>query len=44
MVVLIAYVLVLNFCAVSTLCSQVWVTEWPPIGKMAAHSAYNMLP
>ena len=22
--------------------SLVWVAEWPPIGKMAAHSAYNM--
>ena len=22
--------------------SKVWLTEWPPIGKMAAHSAYNM--
>ena len=37
----------LNFCAVSTLCafsyfSLVWVTEWPPIEKMTAHSAYNM--
>ena len=20
----------------------VWVTEWPPIGKTAAHSAYDM--
>ena len=22
--------------------SCVWVAEWPPIGKMAAHSAYNV--
>ena len=22
--------------------SQVWVTEWPPYGKIAAHSAYDM--
>ena len=22
--------------------SKVWVTEWPPFGKMAAHSAYNI--
>ena len=22
--------------------SQVKVTEWPPIGKIAAHSAYDM--
>ena len=22
--------------------SRVWVTEWPPIGKIAAHSAYDM--
>ena len=22
--------------------SYIWVAEWPPIGKMAAHSAYNM--
>ena len=21
---------------------KVWVAEWPSIGKMAAHSAYNM--
>ena len=20
----------------------VWITEWPPIGKMDAHSDYNM--
>ena len=20
----------------------VWVTEWPPLGKIAAHSAYDM--
>ena len=45
---LLLYVLVLNFCcAVRTLCmisyfSLVSVIEWPPIGKMAAHSVYNM--
>ena len=22
--------------------SSVWVTEWPPIGKIAAHSTYDM--
>ena len=22
--------------------SYVWVTEWPPIGKKAAHSAYDV--
>ena len=22
--------------------SYVWVTEWPPIGKIAAYSAYDM--
>ena len=21
---------------------KVWVTEWPPIGKIAVHSAYDM--
>ena len=36
-----------NFCAVGALCmlsyiSCVSVTEWPPIGKIAVHSAYNM--
>ena len=36
-----------NFCAVGAyVCfhsfSQVKVTEWPPIGKTAAHSAYDM--
>ena len=36
-----------NFCAVGALCmfsylSLVKVTEWPPIGKIAAHSAYEM--
>ena len=37
----------LNFCAVGALCvfhifSQVKVTECPPIGKIAAHSTYEM--
>ena len=35
-----------NFCAVGALCVfsyvLVKVTEWPPIGKIAAHSAYDM--
>ena len=22
--------------------SYVWVTEWPPVGKIAAHSAYEV--
>ena len=22
--------------------SEVWVTEWPPIGKIASYSDYNM--
>ena len=42
-------VLVLKFCAVSTLCKvcfhifgYVWVTECPPFEKIAAHSAYYM--
>ena len=35
------------FCAVGALCmltyfTEVKVTEWPPIGKIAAHSAYDM--
>ena len=35
------------FCTVGALCmfsyfSKVKVTEWPPIGKIAAHSAYDM--
>ena len=46
MVVLIVSCLgVLNFCAVGALCMfsyLVKVTEWPPIGKIAAHSAYEM--
>ena len=29
------------FCAVGALC-MVKVNEWPPIGKIAAHSAYEM--
>ena len=36
----------LNFCDVCALCMftyfcYVLVTEWPPIGKIAAHSAYE---
>ena len=23
--------------------SLVWVTEWPPMGEIAAHSAYDMI-
>ena len=48
MVVLFVSVLVFKlFCAVAALCmfsyfSYVKVTEWPPIGKIAAHSAYEM--
>ena len=33
------------FCAVGALCVFIFlvkVTEWPPIGKIAAHSAYDM--
>ena len=35
------------FCAVGALCMfsyfyEVKVTEWPPIGKIAAHSAYDV--
>ena len=30
------------FCAVGALCVLVKLTEWPPIGKIAAHSAYDM--
>ena len=39
MVVLVVYLLVLNFGAVF---GFVWVTEWAPIEKIAANSAYNM--
>ena len=39
MVVLVVYLLVLNFGAVF---GYVWVTEWAPIEKIAANSAYNM--
>ena len=36
-----------KFCAVGALCmlsyfSSVKVTEWPPIGKIAAHLSYDM--
>ena len=34
------------FCAVAALCMFTYflvkVNEWPPIGKIAAHSAYEM--
>ena len=33
------------FCAVGALCMLPYfikLTEWPPIGKIAAHSAYEM--
>ena len=38
---------VLHFCAVGALFFNILVkftevTEWPPIGKIAAHSAYDM--
>ena len=40
------YVLVINFlCCWRLMCVfivLVKVTEWPPIGKIAAHSAYDM--
>ena len=48
MVVLIVLCLgVLNYCAVGALCmlsylSLVKVTEWPPIGKIAAYSAHGI--
>ena len=49
MVVLSFHVLVfVIFCAIGALCvgfhifSSVKVTEWPPIGKLAAHTAYEM--
>ena len=48
LVVLFVLCLGVDFCAVSTLCAfsnfkfSVWVAEWPPIGKVAAHSAYNI--
>ena len=47
MVVLIALCVGVEFlCCQHLMCfhifSLVWVAEWPPIGKMAAHSAYNM--
>ena len=29
-------------CVCFRIFSNVWVTEWPPIGKMAANSACNM--
>ena len=46
-VVLIVLCLGVDCCSVSILSmlsyfSYVWVTEWPPIGKMATHSAVNM--
>ena len=45
MVVLIVLYLGVEFCAVYVcfnILSLVWVAEWPPIGKMAAHSFCNM--
>ena len=32
------------FCVVGALCVFIFfkVTEWPPIGKIAAHSAYEL--
>ena len=41
------YVLESNFCTVCTVCKfqYFWLNlgnEWPPIGKIAAHSAYDM--
>ena len=46
---LLFYVLVFNFLVLLApyvcyhIFSYVYVTEWPPIGKIAAHSAYEML-
>ena len=47
MVVLIVLCLGIDFCAVSNLCmfsyfGYVWVTVWPPIGKISVLSAYYM--
>ena len=48
MVVLSFYVLVFKFFVLLApyacfhIFSHVSVTEWPPIGKIAAHSAYDM--
>ena len=47
MVILIVLCLGVDFCAVSTSCmfscfAYVWVTEWPSIGKIAAHLAYYL--
>ena len=45
---LLFYVLVFKFivllapCVCFHILVKVHVTEWPPIGKIAAHSAYNM--
>ena len=41
-----SWCLKLFLCAVGALCMfyifLIKVTEWPPIGKIAAHSAYDM--
>ena len=47
MVVLLVYVLVFEICLCCWRLMYVFiflvkVTEWPPIGKIAAHSAYEM--
>ena len=46
MVVLLFYVLVFNIFVLLApyVCFHIFskVTEWPPIGKIAAHSAYEM--
>ena len=47
MLVLFVLSLGVLICAVGALCmlsyfSYVYVTEWPPIGKIASHSAYDM--
>ena len=34
--------LLVPFCVCFHIFGWVWVTEWPPIGKIAAHSAYDM--
>ena len=44
---LLSYVVELNFSAVCILCrfsyfSKFWETYWPPFGKQAAHSVYDV--
>ena len=37
-----SFLTLLSFVFVNTFFNLVKVTEWPPIGKIAAHSAYDM--